>query len=99
MRPRVLLAESKEPAVIGSPNQIAVVRAGVEGRPGRFVDRAGEDADGSADAIAPAACGQKNRRRRGEPHGFGLGGSEESIALPMSDDDGQWPRLRPACST
>ncbi len=35
----ILLAESKEQAaLIGSPNQIEAVRAGVEGRPGRFVD-------------------------------------------------------------
>jgi enoyl-CoA hydratase/carnithine racemase len=33
------LAESKEQAaLIGSPNQVEAVRAGVEGRPGRFVD-------------------------------------------------------------
>jgi enoyl-CoA hydratase/carnithine racemase len=37
--PAILLAESKEQAtLIGSPNQIEAVRAGVEGRPGRFVD-------------------------------------------------------------
>ncbi len=35
----ILLAELKEQAfVIGSPNQIEAVRAGMEGRPGRFVD-------------------------------------------------------------
>ena len=35
----ILLAESKEQAkLIGSPNQIEAVRAGVEGRPGRFAD-------------------------------------------------------------
>jgi enoyl-CoA hydratase/carnithine racemase len=35
----ILLAESKEQAaVIGSPNQIEAVRAGVEGRPAQFVD-------------------------------------------------------------
>jgi enoyl-CoA hydratase/carnithine racemase len=35
----ILLAESKEQAaLIGSPNQLEAVRAGVEGRPGRFVD-------------------------------------------------------------
>ena len=35
----LLLAESKEQAaLIGSPNQIEAVRAGVEGRAGRFVD-------------------------------------------------------------
>ncbi len=39
----ILLAESKEQAaLIGSPNQVEAVRAGVEGRPGRFVD-GGED--------------------------------------------------------
>jgi enoyl-CoA hydratase/carnithine racemase len=33
----ILLAESKEQAaLIGSPNQIEAVRAGMEGRPGRF---------------------------------------------------------------
>ena len=36
----ILLAESKEQAaLIGSPNQIEAVRAGMEGRPGRFADR------------------------------------------------------------
>ena len=36
----ILLAESKEQAaLIGSPNQIEAVRAGIEGRPGRFADR------------------------------------------------------------
>ena len=36
----ILIAESKEQAgVIGTPNQIEAVRAGVEGRPGQFVDR------------------------------------------------------------
>jgi enoyl-CoA hydratase/carnithine racemase len=35
----ILLGESKEQAaLIGSPNQIEAVRAGVEGRPGRFAD-------------------------------------------------------------
>jgi enoyl-CoA hydratase/carnithine racemase len=35
----ILLAESKEQAaLIGSPNQIDAVRAGMEGRPGRFAD-------------------------------------------------------------
>jgi enoyl-CoA hydratase/carnithine racemase len=35
----ILLAESKEQAVLlGSPNQIEAVRAGMEGRPGRFTD-------------------------------------------------------------
>jgi enoyl-CoA hydratase/carnithine racemase len=35
----ILLAESKEQALlIGSPNQIEAVRAGMEGRPGRFLD-------------------------------------------------------------
>ena len=35
----ILLAESKEQAaLIGSPNQIEAVRAGMEGRPGRFSD-------------------------------------------------------------
>jgi enoyl-CoA hydratase/carnithine racemase len=35
----ILLAESKEQAaLIGSPNQIEAVRAGIEGRPGRFAD-------------------------------------------------------------
>ena len=35
----ILLAESKEQAkLIGSPNQVEAVRAGVEGRPGRFAD-------------------------------------------------------------
>jgi hypothetical protein len=35
----ILLAESKEQAaLVGSPNQIEAVRAGMEGRPGRFVD-------------------------------------------------------------
>jgi enoyl-CoA hydratase/carnithine racemase len=35
----ILLAESREQAaLIGSPNQVEAVRAGVEGRPGRFVD-------------------------------------------------------------
>jgi enoyl-CoA hydratase/carnithine racemase len=35
----ILLAESKEQAaLIGSPNQIEAVRAGVEGRPARFVE-------------------------------------------------------------
>jgi enoyl-CoA hydratase/carnithine racemase len=35
----ILLAESKEQAgLIGSPNQIEAVRAGMEGRPGRFTD-------------------------------------------------------------
>ena len=35
----ILLAESKEQAaLIGSPNQIEAVRAGTEGRPGRFAD-------------------------------------------------------------
>jgi enoyl-CoA hydratase/carnithine racemase len=35
----ILLAESKEQArLLGSPNQIEAVRAGMEGRPGRFVD-------------------------------------------------------------
>jgi enoyl-CoA hydratase/carnithine racemase len=33
----ILVAESKEQAaLIGSPNQIEAVRAGMEGRPGRF---------------------------------------------------------------
>jgi enoyl-CoA hydratase/carnithine racemase len=37
----ILFAESKEQAaLIGSPNQIEAVRAGVEGRPGRFADEA-----------------------------------------------------------
>ena len=36
----ILLAESKEQAaLIGSPNQIEAVRAGMEGRLGRFADR------------------------------------------------------------
>ncbi|MGH6797542.1 MAG: crotonase/enoyl-CoA hydratase family protein [Roseiarcus sp.] len=36
----ILIAESKEQAaLIGSPNQIEAVRAGMEGRPGRYVDR------------------------------------------------------------
>jgi enoyl-CoA hydratase/carnithine racemase len=36
----ILLAESAEQAaLIGSPNQIEAVRAGMEGRPGWFVDR------------------------------------------------------------
>jgi enoyl-CoA hydratase/carnithine racemase len=36
----ILLAESKEQAaLIGSPNQIEAVRAGIEGRAGRFADR------------------------------------------------------------
>jgi enoyl-CoA hydratase/carnithine racemase len=36
----ILLAESKEQAaLIGSPDQIEAVRAGIEGRPGRFADR------------------------------------------------------------
>ena len=36
----ILLAESREQAaLIGSPNQIEAVRAGVEGTPGRFADR------------------------------------------------------------
>jgi len=36
----ILIAESKEQAaLIGSPNQIEAVRAGIEGRPGRFIDR------------------------------------------------------------
>jgi enoyl-CoA hydratase/carnithine racemase len=36
----ILLAESKEQAaLIGSPNQVEAVRAGVEGRAGRFADR------------------------------------------------------------
>jgi enoyl-CoA hydratase/carnithine racemase len=36
----ILLAESREQAtLIGSPNQIEAVRAGMEGRPGRFADR------------------------------------------------------------
>ena len=36
----ILLAESKEQAaLIGSPNQIEAVRAGMEGRPGRFANR------------------------------------------------------------
>jgi enoyl-CoA hydratase/carnithine racemase len=35
----ILLAESKEQAaLIGSPNQVEAVRAGTEGRPGRFAD-------------------------------------------------------------
>ena len=35
----ILLAESKEQAkLIGSPNQVEAVRAGIEGRPGRFAD-------------------------------------------------------------
>ena len=35
----ILVAESKEQAaLIGSPNQIEAVRAGMEGRPGRFLD-------------------------------------------------------------
>ena len=35
----ILLSESKEQAaLIGSPNQIEAVRAGMEGRPGRFLD-------------------------------------------------------------
>jgi hypothetical protein len=35
----ILFAESKEQvALIGSPNQIEAVRAGMEGRPGRFAD-------------------------------------------------------------
>jgi enoyl-CoA hydratase/carnithine racemase len=35
----ILLAESREQAaLIGSPNQIEAVRAGMEGRPGRFAD-------------------------------------------------------------
>ena len=35
----ILLAESKEQgALIGSPNQIEAVRAGMEGRAGRFTD-------------------------------------------------------------
>ena len=35
----ILFAESKEQAaLIGSPNQIEAVRAGMEGRPGRFLD-------------------------------------------------------------
>src|SRR5215470_3146335 len=35
----ILLAESKEQAaLIGSPNQIEAVRAGMEGRPARFAD-------------------------------------------------------------
>jgi enoyl-CoA hydratase/carnithine racemase len=35
----ILLAESKEQvALIGLPNQIEAVRAGMEGRPGRFAD-------------------------------------------------------------
>ena len=35
----ILLAESKEQArLLGSPNQIEAVRAGMEGRPGRFAD-------------------------------------------------------------
>ncbi len=35
----ILLAELKEQAaLIGSPNQIEAVRAGMEGRPGRFAD-------------------------------------------------------------
>jgi enoyl-CoA hydratase/carnithine racemase len=35
----ILFAESKEQAaLIGSPNQIEAVRAGMEGRPGRFID-------------------------------------------------------------
>jgi enoyl-CoA hydratase/carnithine racemase len=35
----ILVAESKEQAaLIGSPNQIEAVRAGMEGRPGRFAD-------------------------------------------------------------
>jgi enoyl-CoA hydratase/carnithine racemase len=39
----ILLAESKEQAaLIGSPNQVEAVRAGVEGRAGRFAD-GGED--------------------------------------------------------
>jgi enoyl-CoA hydratase/carnithine racemase len=37
--PAILLAESKEQAaLLGSPNQIEAVRAGMEGRPGRFAD-------------------------------------------------------------
>ena len=40
----ILLAESKEQAaLIGSPNQLEAVRAGVEARAGRFAD-GGEDA-------------------------------------------------------
>src|SRR5277367_3881642 len=36
----ILLAESKEQAaLIGSPNQVEAVRAGVEGRAGRFADQ------------------------------------------------------------
>jgi enoyl-CoA hydratase/carnithine racemase len=35
----ILIAESKEQrALIGSPNQIEAVRAGIEGRPGRFLE-------------------------------------------------------------
>ena len=35
----ILVAESKEQAqLIGSPNQVEAVRAGIEGRPGRFAD-------------------------------------------------------------
>jgi enoyl-CoA hydratase/carnithine racemase len=35
----ILIAESKEQtALIGSPNQIEAVRAGIEGRAGRFAD-------------------------------------------------------------
>lgn len=35
----ILIAESKEQAaLVGSPNQIEAVRAGMEGRPGRFLD-------------------------------------------------------------
>jgi enoyl-CoA hydratase/carnithine racemase len=34
----ILLAESKEQALIGSPNQIEAVRAGMEGRAARFAD-------------------------------------------------------------
>jgi enoyl-CoA hydratase/carnithine racemase len=35
----ILLVESKEQAtLLASPNQIEAVRAGMEGRPGRFVD-------------------------------------------------------------
>ena len=35
----ILLAESKEQAaLIGSPNQVEALRAGIEGRPGRFAD-------------------------------------------------------------
>ncbi len=42
--PTILLAESKEQAkLIGSPNQIEAVQAGLEGRPGRFNDHVGRN--------------------------------------------------------